>query len=86
LTRRVTKFPTASSWISKGSETILWYFGLADELINSIVVRHMVKVPEEADADEMQAAVDDVIVEVHGVQVMFAEFAGNLLWDLLKAA
>ena len=85
LKRHVEKFPQRGSTITRGrGGAILWYFALPDELIDNIVVRRFVKVPEGTDEEGKRMKTDDAIVQVQEVQKLFANFAAAALEDMLK--
>ncbi|HEY9013160.1 MAG TPA: hypothetical protein VIN06_19325 [Devosia sp.] len=72
--RRVAKAsPTASYSHSLGTRPIDWHFELADRVIDSIMVRDVLKVPEGISA---QPATDEALARLWEVQVKFADFAG----------
>lgn len=79
LKRRVEQFRSVPSTITRGSEPVLWYFALADELLDSIVVRQLWGIPESAD---LRAAADDAIMRVHEVLIAFVDFASEVSWKL----
>jgi hypothetical protein len=81
LARRGTRFPGKPSVVTRGTPPILSYFSLADELLDSIVVRQLWGIPEDAD---LRNAADDAIMRVHEVLLAFVDFAGEVCWKLTE--
>ena len=65
------------SSITRGSTSHLWFFKVADDVIDSIVVRDIWKVPDTTD---LRSGADEIAVEVHQIQLLFLDFAGEFIW------
>ena len=65
------------STITRGSTAHLWHFKVADDVVDSIVVRQIGKIPREAD---LRAEADAMIDEVHQIALSFLDFSGEFIW------
>ena len=65
------------STIIRGDTSQRWRFSVADDVVDSIVVRQFWKIPRDADLRE---EADKIADEVHGVLVRFADFCGEFIW------
>jgi len=78
LTERALKrvagdHPSASYAHSLGTRPIDWHYELADRVVDSIMVRDVIKVPVGSPA---QPATDQALRRLWEIQVKFADFAG----------
>lgn len=73
LDRALAREPFGHSAFSLGTEPFLWHFELADKIIDSIMVRDVIRVPSDQPA---QPSTDEVLARLWDVQVAFADFAG----------
>jgi hypothetical protein len=55
----------------------LWYFKVADDVVDSIVVRQIWAIPRYAD---MRAEADKVADRAHQIFRWFVDFAGEFIW------
>ena len=81
LKRKIEKFPGSMALVTRGSTPIFWYFELADELLDSILVRQIWDIP---DAANLREAADEAIMRVHEVLLAFVDFAGEVIWKLTE--
>jgi hypothetical protein len=65
------------SSITRGSTTYLWYFKAADELLDSVVVRQIWKIPRGRD---LRSEADSISDEIHSVTLAFIDFCGEFIW------
>lgn len=65
------------STITRGDTAQRWRFAVADDVVDSIVVRQFWKIPRDADLRE---EADKIADEVHAVLVRFADFCGEFIW------
>jgi hypothetical protein len=65
-----------STTVSRGTEAYLWYFELADRVLDNIVVRQIWEIPLD---DDVRAAADDIAVRLGRVREQFVDFAGNFV-------
>jgi hypothetical protein len=69
------------SSVTRGSNARLWHFQVADDVVDSIVVRQIWQVPLGTDARE---GADVVVVRVHAVFQVFMDFAGEFIWKYCR--
>lgn len=81
LESRASKPETRRSSINRGSSVFYWHFTLADEVVDSIVVRKIWKVPMEVDA---QSGADDVVQYIHDIFIAFMDFSGEFIWKYFQ--
>lgn len=67
--------------ITRGSTAHLWYFKVADDVVDSIVVREILKIPRDAD---LRSQTDRKFDEVHHIFLLFMDFAGEFIWNYCK--
>lgn len=65
------------STITRGSTAHLWHFKVADDVVDSIVVRQIGKVPRDAD---LRAEADVIMDEVQQIALSFLDFSGEFIW------
>ena len=74
--RIAKKSPEDTSRVTLGTERLDWYFELADKVVETIMVRDIMRIPEGADARrEANITVD----RLWDMQLMFADFAGYFI-------
>ncbi len=81
LNQIVKKYPNDVSTCSLGNETLDWYFELGDKIVDKLLVREIMKVPEEAD---IRKTVDDQLVRFHAMAKAFSDFAGYFIFSYAK--
>ena len=69
------------SSVTRGSTAHRWRFNAADDIVDSIVVREIWKIPRSAD---LRTAVDDVAMKVHNISLSFLDFSGEYIWRYLE--
>ena len=65
------------STITRGSTAHLWHFKVADDVVDSIVVRQIGKIPRDAD---LRAEADVIMDEVEQIALSFLDFSGEFIW------
>ncbi len=65
--------PSQESSIARGNTAYLWHFKVADDLVDSIVVRQIWNIPRDAN---LRTEADRIADEVHQIARLFADFAG----------
>jgi hypothetical protein len=65
------------STITRGSTAHLWHFKVADDVVDSIVVRQIWKIPRDAD---LRAEADVIMDEVLQIALSFLDFSGEFIW------
>jgi hypothetical protein len=66
------------STITRADTAHRWRFSVADDIVDSIVVRRFWKIPREAD---LRTEADKILDEVHAVTMRFADFCGEFIWE-----
>lgn len=76
LRRIVGRDPSAVSSFTLGTEPILWHFPIADEIVDSMMVRDVLGIVANQPA---QPATDTILERMWEMQVSFADFAGYFI-------
>ena len=72
-----SKPETRNTSMTRGSQVYLWHFKLADDLVNSIVVRQIWGIDS---IENLQEEADKVADLVHEIFVAFMDFSGEFIW------
>jgi hypothetical protein len=78
---RATRDQARASSVTRGSHAHLFYNKAADDIILSIIVRQILKVPRGADD---QVAVDKLLMKIHETTLRYLEFAGPFIWRFVE--
>ncbi len=81
ISARARKPESRYSQITRADSVFYWNFTLADQIIDSIVIRNFWEIPEDMDA---QDAADQVVGEIHEIFVHFMDFAGEFVWKYFE--
>jgi hypothetical protein len=65
------------SSLTRGDSMELWDFRPANEIVDSIVVRQIWKIPRTAD---LRSEADKAAARVHQIMLWFVDFAGEFVW------
>jgi hypothetical protein len=74
---RAARQEARTSSVTRGDTAYLWYFKVADDVVDSIVVRQIWAIPRYAD---MRAEADKVADRAHQIFRWFVDFAGEFIW------
>ena len=77
ISDRAGRSEAQTSSVTRGDTAHLWHFKVADDIVDSIVVRHIWAIPREAD---LRAEADKVADRVHQIFLWFVDFSGELIW------
>jgi hypothetical protein len=77
VSERSTRPEALMSLITRGSSAYLWYFQVADEVVDGIIVREIYKVSRDKD---VRTEVDAIMAEMHSIFLAFVDFAGEFIW------
>jgi hypothetical protein len=69
------------AWITRASTAHRWRFSLADDVIDSVVVRQLWAIPRDAD---LRVESDKIADEVHAVMLRYLDFAGEFAWKYVE--
>lgn len=64
--------------ITRGNTAYLWHFKVADDIVDSIVVRQIWAIPRELD---VRIEADRIADRVHQIFLWFADFSGEFIWN-----
>ena len=70
------------SSVSRGDTAYLWHFKVADDVVDSIVVRQIWKIPRAADA---RVEVDKISDQLHQILLRFVDFSGEFIWKYCES-
>ena len=65
------------SSITRGSTAHLWHFKVADDVVDSIVVRGIWKISRSSD---LQLEANKILDRVHKIFLLFFDFSGEFIW------
>ena len=74
---RAERADARQSSVTRGSTGQLWHFKVADDVIDSIVVRQIWKIPINSDLRE---EADKIADRVHQIFLWFIDFSGEFIW------
>ncbi len=72
-----SKPETRNTSMTRGSQVYLWHFKLADDLVNSIVVKQIWGIDSKGNLQEEADKVADL---VHEIFISFMDFSGEFIW------
>jgi hypothetical protein len=70
------------SSITRGHTAHVWHFKVADDVVDSIVMRQIWEIPRSAD---LRAEADAIADEVHQIFLWFVDFSGEFLWKYCES-
>ncbi|MBN1291276.1 MAG: hypothetical protein JXB48_05490 [Candidatus Latescibacteria bacterium] len=77
---RASSTQTKNSSITRGSSMYLWRFNVADDIVDSIVVRQLWGIPRQSD---LSVEADSIAEYIHKIFLSFVDFAGEFIWKYL---
>lgn len=69
------------SSVTRGSTAYLWHFRVADDIVDSIVVRQVWKIPRPAD---LRVEADKIADYLHAIFLYFVDFSGEFIWKFCE--
>lgn len=69
------------SSVTRGSTAYLWHFRAADDIVDSIVVRQIWKIPKTAD---LRVEADKMADYLHEIFLYFVDFSGEFIWKFCE--
>ena len=78
---RASRAEARQSSVTRGSTAHLWHFKVADDVVDSIVVRQIWKIPKNAD---LRVEADKIADRVHQIFLWFVDFSGEYIWRYCK--
>lgn len=82
ISDRASRAEARQSSVTRGNTSHLWHFEVADNLLDSIVVRQIWKVPKSAN---VRVEADKIADRVHQIFLWFVDFAGEFIWRYCKS-
>lgn len=70
------------SSITRGSTHQLWHFKVADDVVDSIVVRQIWKIPRSSD---LRLEANKIADRVHQIFLWFVDFSGEFIWRFCQS-
>ena len=77
MTDRASRADGNLSAMTRADTIHRWRFNIADDVVDSIVVRNFWQIPRDADLRE---EADKIVDEIQAVLVRFADFSGEFIW------
>jgi len=77
ISDRAGRAEARHSSITRGSTAHLWHFKVADDIVDSIVVRQIWKIPRSSD---LRLEADKIADRVHQIFLWFVDFSGEFIW------
>jgi hypothetical protein len=74
---RASRIASNNTSVTRGSSMHFWRWGPADDLIDTIVVRQIWKIPRDSD---LEAAVNEIVDEIHSLVLRYVDFCGAFIW------
>lgn len=71
-----------ASSVTRGDSAHLWHFKVADDIVDSIVVRQIWDIPRNAD---LRIEADKVADRVHQIFLWFVDFSGEFIWKYCES-
>lgn len=77
ISDRATRPGARTTSITRGDTAYLWHFKIADDIIDSIVVRQIWKIPISKD---LRIEANRVANQIHHISLRFVDFSGEFIW------
>jgi len=71
-----------TSSVTRGDTAYVWHFKVADDIVDSIVVRQIWAIPRAAD---LRIEADKVADRVHQIFLWFVDFSGEFIWKYCES-
>lgn len=78
---RAARHDARMSSITRGDTAYHWYFKVADDVVDSIVVRQIWNIPRELD---VRVEADRIADRVHQIFLWFVDFSGEFIWKFCE--
>lgn len=82
ITDRASRPKAQISSVTRGDTAYLWHFKIADDVVDSIVIRQIWNIPTDAD---LRLEADKISDYVHQIFLWFMDFAGEFIWKYCEA-
>lgn len=81
ISDRAGRAEARQSSLTRGSTAHLWHFKIADDIVDSIVVRQIWQIPRSSD---LRVEADKIADRVHQIFLWFVDFSGEFIWLYCK--
>lgn len=78
---RASRTQARYSFVTRGNTAHLWRFNVADDIVDSIVVRQLWGIPRQSD---LRLEADIIADYQHNITLSFIDFAGEFIWKYLN--
>lgn len=82
ISDRAARAEARLSSVTRGSTAHLWHFKIADDVVDSIVVRQIWNIPRSSD---LRAEADRIADRVHQIFLWFVDFSGEFIWRYCRS-
>lgn len=82
ISDRASRSDARQSSVTRGSAAHLWHFKVADDVVDSIIVRQIWKIPRNI---ELEIEADKIADRVHQIFSWFVDFSGEYIWRYCKS-
>lgn len=82
ISDRASRAEARQSSVTRGSTAHLWHFKVADDVVESIVVRQIWKIPKNTD---LRIEVGKIADRTHQIFLWFVDFSGEFIWRYCKS-
>lgn len=77
ISDRAERADAKQSSVTRGSTGHLWHFKVADDVVDSIVVRQIWKIPRNS---HLREEADKIADRIHQIFLWFIDFSGEFIW------
>lgn len=78
---RASRSKSRISSVTRGDTSYHWHFKAADDLIDSIVIRQIWKIPR---SKNLRDEADKILDRVHQIFLWYMDFSGEFIWNYCK--
>lgn len=79
---RAARTEARFSTITRGDAPHLWHFKVADDIVDSIAMRKIWRIPREADG---RSEIDKIMIRARQICLWFLDFSGEFIWRYCKS-
>ena len=76
--RKKNIYTNDNAALTLGHDAMDWYFTLTDSVENDVVVHGIFNLPQNDQPADLQAKTDAIVMRLHEITGVFADFAGRL--------
>ncbi|MGH8564431.1 MAG: hypothetical protein ACREXW_10210 [Gammaproteobacteria bacterium] len=83
--RQEKKYTSDLAALTLGREALDWYLRPTEWLANDIIVHWIFKIPEYEEPADIQEKTDEIVMRLHNIAAVFADFAGYFIKSHAKS-